>query len=165
MLLELDMSPPTMFTLNLNGTHLERAFSPRLMQDLLVNVPMRGRSAASSRVRKSQSWWENSWERRKADVWHAHRSWKFPFLGALIQDKAVEKLHEELPWIVLQFVIGCCVNPSFWHNKRIQKVSFKALYTCLCMIFPFNYKPHELSIFVDQFRPKYQHFLHANPLV
>ncbi|XP_047466194.1 kinesin-like protein KIF3B [Mugil cephalus] len=58
MLLELDMSPPTMFTLNLNGAHLERAFSPRLMQDLLVNVPMRERTAASSRVRKSQSWYQ-----------------------------------------------------------------------------------------------------------
>eukprot|EP00064_Thunnus_orientalis_P010074 superscaffoldBa00001333_g10100 len=56
MLLELDMSPPTMFTLNLNGTHLERAFSPRLMRDLLVNVPVRERASASSRVRKSQSW-------------------------------------------------------------------------------------------------------------
>lgn len=59
MLLELDMSPPTLFTLNLNGAHLERAFSPRLMQDLLVNVPIRERSStASSRVRKSQSWYQ-----------------------------------------------------------------------------------------------------------
>ncbi|XP_067469578.1 kinesin family member 3Cb [Thunnus thynnus] len=58
MLLELDMSPPTMFTLNLNGTHLERAFSPRLMRDLLVNVPVRERASASSRVRKSQSWYQ-----------------------------------------------------------------------------------------------------------
>ncbi|XP_038585053.1 kinesin family member 3Cb [Micropterus salmoides] len=58
MLLELDMSPPTMFTLNLNGTHLERAFSPRLMRDLLVNVPMRERTTASPRVRKSQSWYQ-----------------------------------------------------------------------------------------------------------
>ncbi|XP_028250648.1 kinesin-like protein KIF3B [Parambassis ranga] len=63
MLLELDMSPPTMFTLNLNGAHLERAFSPRLMQDLLVNVPIRERtgsssSSSSSRVRKSQSWYQ-----------------------------------------------------------------------------------------------------------
>lgn len=56
MLLELDMSPPTMFTLNLNGAHLERAFSPRLMRDLLVNVPIREGTTASSRVRKSQSW-------------------------------------------------------------------------------------------------------------
>lgn len=56
MLLELDMSPPTMFTLNLNGAHLERAFSPRLMRDLLASVPIRERSGASSRVRKSQSW-------------------------------------------------------------------------------------------------------------
>ncbi|XP_040916818.1 kinesin family member 3Cb [Toxotes jaculatrix] len=58
MLLELDMSPPTMFTLNLNGAHLERAFSPRLMQDLLVNGPIRERTTASSRVRKSQSWYQ-----------------------------------------------------------------------------------------------------------
>ncbi|XP_033497786.1 kinesin-like protein KIF3B [Epinephelus lanceolatus] len=58
MLLELDMSPPTMFTLNLNGAHLERAFSPRLMRDLLVTVPIRERSTASSRVRKSQSWYQ-----------------------------------------------------------------------------------------------------------
>ncbi|XP_023286500.1 kinesin-like protein KIF3B [Seriola lalandi dorsalis] len=58
MLLELDMSPPTMFTLNLNGTHLERAFSPRLMRDLLVNVPTRERPTSSSRVRKSQSWYQ-----------------------------------------------------------------------------------------------------------
>ncbi|XP_029316442.1 kinesin-like protein KIF3B [Cottoperca gobio] len=58
MLLELDMSPPTMFTLNLNGAHLERAFSPRLMRDLLVTAPMRERSTASSRVRKSQSWYQ-----------------------------------------------------------------------------------------------------------
>ncbi|XP_058472234.1 kinesin-like protein KIF3B isoform X2 [Solea solea] len=58
MLLELDMSPPTMFALNLNGAHLERAFSPRLMPELLVNVPIRERSAASSRVRKSHSWYQ-----------------------------------------------------------------------------------------------------------
>ncbi|KAM6969072.1 kinesin-like protein KIF3B [Tautogolabrus adspersus] len=58
MLLELDMSPPTMYTLNLNGTQLERAFSPRLVKDLLVNVPIRERSAASPRVRKSQSWYQ-----------------------------------------------------------------------------------------------------------
>ncbi|XP_061600385.1 kinesin-like protein KIF3B [Cololabis saira] len=55
MLLELDMSPPTMFTLNLNGAHLERAFSPRLMQDLIISVPVRERS---SRVKKSQSWYQ-----------------------------------------------------------------------------------------------------------
>uniref|UniRef100_A0A1A8GF83 Kinesin-like protein n=1 Tax=Nothobranchius korthausae TaxID=1143690 RepID=A0A1A8GF83_9TELE len=53
MLLELDMSPPTMFSLNLHGAHLERAFSPRLMQDL-----PRERAASSSRVRKSQSWYQ-----------------------------------------------------------------------------------------------------------
>ncbi|XP_035529332.1 kinesin family member 3Cb [Morone saxatilis] len=58
MLLELDMSPPTMFTLNLNGAHMERAFSPRLMRDLLAHVPIRERSGASSRVRKSQSWYQ-----------------------------------------------------------------------------------------------------------
>nr|XP_040056174.1 kinesin-like protein KIF3B [Gasterosteus aculeatus aculeatus] len=60
MLLELDMSPPTMFTLKLNGAHLERAFSPRLMCDLLVTGPIREGSAASSRVRKSQSWYQAS---------------------------------------------------------------------------------------------------------
>uniref|UniRef100_A0A3Q0SJ28 Kinesin-like protein n=1 Tax=Amphilophus citrinellus TaxID=61819 RepID=A0A3Q0SJ28_AMPCI len=54
MLLELDMSPPTMFTLNLDGTHLERAFTPRLMHDALVNIPLRERTA-SPRVRKSKS--------------------------------------------------------------------------------------------------------------
>ncbi|XP_041667955.1 kinesin family member 3Cb isoform X2 [Cheilinus undulatus] len=58
MLLELDMSPPTMFTLNLNGTHLERAFSPRLVRDLLVNGPVRERGTTSPRVRKSQSWYQ-----------------------------------------------------------------------------------------------------------
>ncbi|MED6257061.1 hypothetical protein ATANTOWER_008720 [Ataeniobius toweri] len=56
MLLELDMSPPTMFTLNLNGECLERAFNPRLMPDLPVNVQARG--ASSSRVRRSQSWYQ-----------------------------------------------------------------------------------------------------------
>lgn len=56
MLLELDMSPPTMFTLNLNGPQLERAFSPRLIPDLLASVPLRERSGTPSRVRKSQSW-------------------------------------------------------------------------------------------------------------
>ncbi|CAJ1074502.1 kinesin family member 3Cb [Xyrichtys novacula] len=61
MLLELDMSPPTMFTLNLNGAYMERAFSPRLMRDLLVTAPIRERSAASSpRVRKSKSWYQAS---------------------------------------------------------------------------------------------------------
>ncbi|MEQ2314469.1 hypothetical protein AMECASPLE_012447 [Ameca splendens] len=56
MLLELDMSPPTMFTLNLNGECLERAFTPRLMPDLPVNVQARG--ASLSRVRRSQSWYQ-----------------------------------------------------------------------------------------------------------
>ncbi|XP_021176689.2 kinesin-like protein KIF3B [Fundulus heteroclitus] len=55
MLLELDMSPPTMFTLNLNGECLERAFTPRLVPDLPVNLHARG--ASSPRVRKSQSWY------------------------------------------------------------------------------------------------------------
>lgn len=55
MLLELDMSPPTMFTLNLDGTHLERAFTPRLIHDPLANVFFRERTA-SPRVRKSKSW-------------------------------------------------------------------------------------------------------------
>uniref|UniRef100_A0A3Q4GZT2 Kinesin-like protein n=1 Tax=Neolamprologus brichardi TaxID=32507 RepID=A0A3Q4GZT2_NEOBR len=54
MLLELDMSPPTMFTLNLDGTHLERAFTPRLIHDPLANVFFRERTA-SPRVRKSKS--------------------------------------------------------------------------------------------------------------
>ncbi|CAN9502373.1 unnamed protein product [Ophioblennius macclurei] len=58
MLLELDMSPPTMFTLNLNGSHLERAFSPRVLRDLLATVPLRERACGSSRVRKSQSWYQ-----------------------------------------------------------------------------------------------------------
>lgn len=57
MLLELDMSPPTMFNLNLDGTHLERAFTPRLMHDALVNIPLRERTA-SPRVRKSKSWYQ-----------------------------------------------------------------------------------------------------------
>uniref|UniRef100_A0A8C3G465 Kinesin-like protein n=2 Tax=Cyclopterus lumpus TaxID=8103 RepID=A0A8C3G465_CYCLU len=58
MLLELDMSPPTMFALHLNGAHLERASSPSLMGDLLATVPIRERrrTTAASRVRKSQSW-------------------------------------------------------------------------------------------------------------
>lgn len=56
MLLELDVSPPTMFMLNLNGPHLDRAYTPRLIPDLLANVPLRERSGASARVRKSQSW-------------------------------------------------------------------------------------------------------------
>uniref|UniRef100_A0A8C5N3M5 Kinesin-like protein n=1 Tax=Gouania willdenowi TaxID=441366 RepID=A0A8C5N3M5_GOUWI len=58
MLLELDMSPPTMFNLNLNGSHLERAFSPRVMQDPFLPFPTRERTASASRVRKSQSWYQ-----------------------------------------------------------------------------------------------------------
>ncbi|XP_056281762.1 kinesin family member 3Cb isoform X2 [Pseudoliparis swirei] len=58
MMLDLDMSPPTMLALNLNGAHLERVFSPGLMRDLLATVPMRARSTAASRVRKSQSWYQ-----------------------------------------------------------------------------------------------------------
>nr|XP_020463655.1 kinesin-like protein KIF3B [Monopterus albus] len=54
MLLELDMSPPTMFTLNFNGAHLERAFTPRLLWDL----PISERTTVSSRVRKSKSWYQ-----------------------------------------------------------------------------------------------------------
>ncbi|CDQ59593.1 unnamed protein product [Oncorhynchus mykiss] len=58
MLLELDMSPPTMYNLNLNGAHLEQAFggpgSPR--RDLLVNVPFRDRTTASGRTTVCQ--WE-----------------------------------------------------------------------------------------------------------
>ncbi|XP_062324638.1 kinesin-like protein KIF3B [Osmerus eperlanus] len=57
MLLELDMTPPTMFTLNLNGAHLERVFSPQPMRSLLANVPLRERTTAS-RVRKSRSWYQ-----------------------------------------------------------------------------------------------------------
>ncbi|XP_037551151.1 kinesin family member 3Cb [Nematolebias whitei] len=58
MLLELDMSPPTMFSLNLNGAHLERAFSPRLTLDFPGNVHVRERTSSLSRVRKSQSWYQ-----------------------------------------------------------------------------------------------------------
>ncbi|XP_005736608.1 kinesin family member 3Cb [Pundamilia nyererei] len=57
MLLELDMSPPTMFMLNLDGTHLERAFTPRLIHDPLANVFFRERTA-SPMVRKSKSWYQ-----------------------------------------------------------------------------------------------------------
>ncbi|XP_024286224.1 kinesin-like protein KIF3B [Oncorhynchus tshawytscha] len=60
MLLELDMSPPSMYNLNLNGAHLEQNFgghvSPR--RDLLANVPFRDRTTASGRVRKSRSWYQ-----------------------------------------------------------------------------------------------------------
>lgn len=55
MLLELDMSPPTMFNLDFNGAHLERAFSPRLIPDPLADVCIRD-MATTSRVRKSRSW-------------------------------------------------------------------------------------------------------------
>ncbi|XP_030211624.1 kinesin family member 3Cb [Gadus morhua] len=51
LLLELDMSPPTMFTLNLNGAHLERVFSPR------PGVTPRERGPAA-RVRRSRSWYQ-----------------------------------------------------------------------------------------------------------
>ncbi|XP_076013720.1 kinesin family member 3Cb [Genypterus blacodes] len=57
MLLELDMSPPTMFNLDLNGAHLERAFSPRLIPDPLADVCIRD-MATASRVRKSRSWYQ-----------------------------------------------------------------------------------------------------------
>ncbi|XP_038822899.1 kinesin-like protein KIF3B [Salvelinus namaycush] len=60
MLLELDMSPPSMYNLNLNGAHLEQNFgghgSPR--RDLLANVPFRDRTTASGRIRKSRSWYQ-----------------------------------------------------------------------------------------------------------
>ncbi|CAB1335522.1 unnamed protein product [Coregonus sp. 'balchen'] len=56
----LDMSPPSMYNLNLNGAHLEQAFggpgSPR--RDLLANVPFRDRTTVSRRVRKSRSWYQ-----------------------------------------------------------------------------------------------------------
>ncbi|KAK7940425.1 hypothetical protein WMY93_003751 [Mugilogobius chulae] len=60
MLLDLDMGAPTMFTLTLNGEHLERAFSPRLLPDLLAHVPLRPRTSSltSTRVKKSQSWYQ-----------------------------------------------------------------------------------------------------------
>lgn len=60
MLLDLDMGRPTMFTLTLNGAHLERAYSPRLIPDLLANVPLRPRTSSltSTRVKKSQSWYQ-----------------------------------------------------------------------------------------------------------
>ncbi|XP_054651557.1 kinesin-like protein KIF3C [Dunckerocampus dactyliophorus] len=58
MLLELDLSPPTMFTLNLNGAHLERAFSPRLVPDSPADASVRDRTGSSARVRKSQSWYQ-----------------------------------------------------------------------------------------------------------
>lgn len=51
MLLELDVSPPTMFVLNLNGAHLERAFSPSV-----ISIPSRERSSSQSRVKRPQSW-------------------------------------------------------------------------------------------------------------
>lgn len=51
MLLELDVSPPTMFALSFNGAHLERAFSPSVM-----NTPFREKSSSLSRLKKSQSW-------------------------------------------------------------------------------------------------------------
>lgn len=107
MLLELDMSPPTMFTLNLNGSHMERAFSPRLMRDLLVNVPIRERAGASSRVRKSKSWWENGRGRQTSyTLTDAERSgffWLHYFRIRLIL--VGEKLCDEMSWTVIEFVI------------------------------------------------------------
>ncbi|CAL1575455.1 unnamed protein product [Knipowitschia caucasica] len=60
MLLELDMGAPTLFSLSLNTGQLDRAFSPRLLPDLLFHVPMRRRttSLTSTRVRKSRSWYQ-----------------------------------------------------------------------------------------------------------
>ncbi|XP_061752221.1 kinesin-like protein KIF3B [Nerophis ophidion] len=61
MLLELDLSTPAFFSLNLNGSHLERVFSPRLLPDPAMDldlVAMRDRTRSSARVRKSQSWYQ-----------------------------------------------------------------------------------------------------------
>ncbi|XP_057714642.1 kinesin-like protein KIF3C [Corythoichthys intestinalis] len=58
MLLELDVSPPTMLSLNLDGAHLERAFSPILMSGPQPDIVMRERTGSSARVRKSRSWYQ-----------------------------------------------------------------------------------------------------------
>ncbi|XP_061824025.1 kinesin-like protein KIF3C [Nerophis lumbriciformis] len=59
MLLELDLSPPTFFSLDLHGSHLERVFSPRLLPDPALDpVAMRDRTRSPARVRKSQSWYQ-----------------------------------------------------------------------------------------------------------
>ncbi|XP_072314010.1 kinesin-like protein KIF3B [Eucyclogobius newberryi] len=61
LLLDLDMGAPAMFTLTLDGERLERAFSPRLLPDLLTHVPLRPRTSSltsATRVRKSQSWYQ-----------------------------------------------------------------------------------------------------------
>ncbi|XP_077418783.1 kinesin-like protein KIF3C [Vanacampus margaritifer] len=58
MLLELDVSPPTMFTVNLHGSRLERVFSPSFMPDAPSDVAARERTLSSARVRKSRSWYQ-----------------------------------------------------------------------------------------------------------
>ncbi|XP_077393947.1 kinesin family member 3Cb [Festucalex cinctus] len=58
MLLELDVSPPTMFTINLHGSRLERVFSTTLMPDAPSDVARRERTLSSERVRKSRSWYQ-----------------------------------------------------------------------------------------------------------
>ncbi|XP_049596083.1 kinesin-like protein KIF3B [Syngnathus scovelli] len=58
MLLKLDVSPPSMFTLNLHGSRLERVFSPSLMSSCGSDVVMRERTQSSTRLRKSKSWYQ-----------------------------------------------------------------------------------------------------------
>ncbi|XP_061896968.1 kinesin-like protein KIF3B [Entelurus aequoreus] len=59
MLLELDLSPPAFFSLDLHGSHLERVFSPRLLPDPALDpVAMRDRTQSPARVRKSRSWYQ-----------------------------------------------------------------------------------------------------------
>lgn len=53
MLLELDMTPPAMFHLNLNGTDL-------ISRDLLPDFVHLRRRGAETRVRKSQSWYQGA---------------------------------------------------------------------------------------------------------
>ncbi|XP_053701125.1 kinesin-like protein KIF3B isoform X1 [Synchiropus splendidus] len=95
MLLELDMSPPTMFNLNLKGAFLERAPCPWLLQDFLGAVPPRERNNSTSRVRKSRSWYQAT---RSASVSssspsttsgsHAHR--QRPSSAAYIQQDPMQ---------------------------------------------------------------------------
>ncbi|XP_061552021.1 kinesin-like protein KIF3B isoform X2 [Phycodurus eques] len=54
MLLQLDVSPPAMFSLNLHGARLERAFSPDVMPD----GAGRDGTRSSQRLRKSRSWYQ-----------------------------------------------------------------------------------------------------------
>ncbi|XP_077477867.1 kinesin-like protein KIF3B [Stigmatopora argus] len=58
MLLELDVSPPAMFSLNLDGTRLERAFSPVFMPDPQSEIIIGERTGSLARVRKSRSWYQ-----------------------------------------------------------------------------------------------------------